>query len=563
MLLVGVISVAIIFAVTFYFIFCKRNSTIRQGTVVEVILRGSVQELPTSNVLRGLFFSDDPNLWQLGEAFDYASRDERVVGAYVEIHPLLGWSWAQIEELRDQIHSFRESGKPVHALLAVDMAQESELYLASAANSITLNPDAGLLVNGLLAETTFYKKTLHKLGIKPEFIQFKEYKSPEVYSREEASPAIREMVESIVGDLESRWVSTLVRERNLSKTRLRQVMSTGIVPADLALDERLVDLLGYKDGVEEKLSGGKMDEYRGMKVGEYWQAARAKFAFRSQHKVALVGGQGMIITGSSQPVVEMMGGTTLAAYLREIREEEGLKGVIFWVNSPGGSAVGSDMIWHEVELLEKADKPVVVLMSSVAGSGGYYISMGASRIVSQPSTITGSIGVIFGKLDLTGLYDWLGMSVDQVKLSPNADILSPFSPLTHDQRKRITTWMERIYDSFVHKVAQGRGMSGEEVELKARGRIYTGAQAKALGLVDDLGGLSVAISRIKEALHLGKDEHIELILYPRPKTLLETLISGDLFPFTQASSLTSWLENQIRWLETSSSWLLMPEVSIR
>jgi protease-4 len=220
------------------------------------------------------------------------------------------------------------------------------------------------------------------------------------------------------------------------------------------------------------------------------------------------------------------------------------------------------MIWKEVALLEEADKPVVVAMSGVAGSGGYYISMAARTIISQPSTITGSIGVIFGKFDMEGLYEWLGISVDEVKTSPNADIFSINASLNDEQRQSVESWMEDIYGNFVGKAADGRQMAYEELEPQARGRIYTGVQAKELGLVDELGGLQTAIDHMKEALELEEDEEIELVLYPRPKSFWEQLTSGGLIQVRQEPSINQWLQKQFPLLSRPGPWILMPEANI-
>lgn len=560
-LLIGVILLAILAGTGFYYIF-RKPIEVRKGSVVEIVLQGSVQELPSANPLHQVFGSG-LNLWELGRALQVAAKDDRVTGVYLEIHPLL-LRWGQVEELRDYLHQFQRSGKPIHALLAVDLLEEDELYLASAADSITLNPDAGLLVNGLRAEVTFFKKTLEKLGIQPDFLQFKEYKSPELYTRRKLSPEIRGMLESILEDIQKRFVTTVVRERNMEEARLQELITRGMASAPVALEEGLVDALGYKDQLEQKfMSSSEGDKkYRPLSVSRYLKAVKGKLRSRAKHQVALIGGVGSIMAGESDPLEQTMGGTTMASHLRDIRKDERIKGVIFRVDSPGGSAVGSDVVWREITLLEKANKPVVVSMSGVAGSGGYYISMGARRIISQPSTLTGSIGVIFGKFNVRGLYDWLGMSVDQVKLSPNADIFSAFTSLTPEQKKQVESWMSTIYERFVRKAAEGRNMTYEQFEPKAHGRIYTGAQAKALGLVDDLGGLQVAVEQVKQALQLEEKDEIELVLFPKPKSFWELLRSGEFLGVNQSSSLAEWLEREVRVLGTPAPWLLMPEIRI-
>ncbi len=564
-LVLTVIAILIFLAIAlgtgFYLLF-PGPSHIEESTVVEVVLEGVLREFPPESALTQIFEGDGLNLWNLKRAFEYAARDDRVSAFYLEIHPL-GLSWAQIEELRSYIKTFRDSGKPVHVLLAVDMIREIELYLASAADSITANPDAGTLINGLLAEVTFFKHTMDKLRIRPQFIQFKEYKSAQSFTRDRMSSPIREMYTSILTDLEGRFVSTVALDRQIQEATIRQAMQTGVAPVQKALEQNLLDTLGHRADVEQRFMEGseESEEYRGVDVTNYLASVEDEYGSSWSHRVAILGGVGMITSGRSSDYSEIMGGTTIASHLRKIRKDETIDGVIFRVNSPGGSAVGSDMVWKEVQLLEEAGKPVIVSMSGVAGSGGYYISMGARHIISQPSTITGSIGVIFGTFDMKDFYQWLGMTVDQVKLSPNADILSPFHSLTRQQREEVESWMEAIYETFVGKAAQGRSQEQEELERKARGRIYTGTQAKEIGLVDELGGLQTAIDQMKKTLGITPEEEMELVLYPEPKTFWESVASGDLLRGTPPT-LAEWLSKEIQFLATPAPWLLMPEPNI-
>jgi protease-4 len=560
--IVGILLLSIVLG-TGYLLIWGQDMPIPENTILEVVLTGSVFELPPENPLAQMFGPGTPSLWELGKALRYAAQDDRVSGVYLEVHPLL-LSWAQIEELRDSLHSFRTSGKPIHAFLALDMVRDPELYLACAADSITLNPGATLLVNGLLAEVTFYKGTMEKLGVKPEFMQFKEYKSAESYTRESMTPEIRGMYESILGDIEERFISVVVEERNLDEDTVRSILEAGLTSADQALEENLVDALGYKSQVREELAknGDDSEEYEGLAARYYLDAVEGDYATRSEHKVALVGGLGTITAGNSDPFSQIMGGLTMASRLRRIREDDDIKGIVLRVDSPGGSVVGSDMVWKEVTLLEASGKPVVVTMSGVAGSGGYYISMAASHIISQPSTITGSIGVIFGKFDLEGLYEWLGITIDQVKTSPNADIFSSLTSLTDEQRQMVESWMETIYDTFVQKAADGRSQTYQELEPRARGRIYTGVQAQEIGLVDELGGLPEAMVQMKQILELEENEEIELVLYPPPKSLWNALAAGDFFGMRQRDSLSQWLQEQVPFLSDPAPWLLMPEARI-
>ena len=535
--------------------------SVSSDTVVEVVLGGSLSEAPSDNPIEVLFGTEGVTLYDYWRLFDYASRDDRVRSIYLEIRPL-AFSWAQLEELRDSINHFRRSEKPVHAFLAVDVAGESELYLASAADTITLNPDAALLVNGLVAEVTFYRQALQKLGVEPHFIQFKEYKSPEVYTRRRLSPPVRDMYRDIISDLENRFVQTMVKDRGTTEAGLRALISQGVATSELAKEVGLIDHLGYRADVMQRLQGEEEEKPQRMKAAAYLESAEAQFRVYSRHRVALVTGTGVITSGKSNSFAANLGGSTLAAHLRQIRRRKNLDAVLMRVDSPGGSAVGSDMVWNEVRRLQEAGKPVVISMSGVAGSGGYYIAMGANKIICQPSTITGSIGVIFGKFNLEGLFNLLGMEIDRVKLSPNADLFSPFTPLDDKQRDQVTNWMEAIYDNFVQKAAQGRGLNVEELEAKARGRIYTGSQALEIGLVDELGGYRVALQHLRKEMGLSEDATIELVPYPKRKTVWEALADPDLFKLRQPNFFLGWLQSNWSELTRVVPRTLMPEARI-
>ncbi len=562
-----VLFVIVVAVAIFFYWSLEQPAPIAEGTVLEVVVSGSVPEVPPTNALVQFLQPGMTSLFGLRQAFEYAAKDSRIKAVYIEIQPL-AMSFAEIEELRDQIKEFRKSGKSVHTYLALDVAGEAEMYLASACDSITLNPGTGLLVNGLLAEVSFYKGTLDKLHVKPEFIEFKEYKNPGTYTRTRMTPEYRGMLEGIVRDLEDRFVQTVASERKMSPDRLRQLMAQGIIRDDVALRERLVDKLGYKHEVRDSLrfaTDGKKKTYKGINAEKYREAAEGKYGVTSGSKIAYVAAQGVITSGASEEFSGIVGGNSVTTLLRRLREDKSIKGVILRVNSPGGSVVGSEMIWDEVRMLEKEGKPVVVSMSGVAASGGYYISMNARRIVSQPSTITGSIGVIFGKFDLSGLFTWIGMDIEKVKIFPNADIFSLTDSLSPEQRKQLETWMAGVYDTFVSKAAKGRGLSYDVMEPKAHGRVYTGTQAKAAGLVDEIGGVASAVEDMKKALKLGKDEKIELVLYPRPKTLWESLSSGDLLPVKspKIGQLKAWVEAEAASLSTPCPWVLAPDIRFK
>ncbi len=535
---------------------------VSQNSVLRMELGGTLSEFPSENPFELLLDPNAPSLYDYWRVLDYAASDRRISGIYLEIQPL-SYSWAQLDELRAILTKFKEeSGKPIHAFLALDMVNESELSLASVADSLTLNPDTMLLINGLMAEVTFYQRTLQKLSIAPQFFQFKEFKSPEVYDRTAMSQPIREMYESLLGDLQKNLIESIAKDRGVSSEKVMELIDNGMTTPQQAVAAGIIDEVGYRTQVFARL-GVREAKTNSISASDYFRSIKSRIDSRARRQVALVDAVGIITSGNSDAFSGILGGSSLAGHLRAVRTSGRFAGVLLRVDSPGGSAVGSDMVWNEVRLLEEAGIPVVVSMSGVAGSGGYYIAMGASKIISQPNTITGSIGVIFGKFDIEGFYNWLGMDVDHVKLGPYADIVSPFTTLDEAQQTQVMTWMQEVYKNFVGKAAEGRGTGFEELEAKAKGRVYTGAQALELGLVDDLGGFDKALEHVRAAIGASPGEAIQLVRYPRPKTLWETLTAdGFVRMASERQNLLKWLETELQTLATPAPRLLMPEARI-
>ncbi len=559
-LLICVLAVA---ALVGLFWFVGRPPSVASNSILEIKVGGQMPEVASENPITQLLQPDQLTVYDCWRALDFAARDNRIDGVYLEIAPL-GLSMAQIEELREAIGRFRESDKPIHSFLAVDLVGEKELYLASATDSITVNPETSFLINGLSAEVTFYKRTLQKLGIQHEAVQFKEFKSAEVYTRDSISQPVHEMLVSILTDLQDRIVSAVAEDRAIEESVLQETIDAGLTSTEQAVSSHLIDFAGYRGEVLQNLEKATgASTYRGTPVSDYLKSSETRFAVSSNNRVAFVTGVGVITAGEQDSLDEGIGGVSLAKALREIRDNSRYKAVLLRVDSPGGSPVGSDMVWKEVRELEAAGKPVVVSMSGVAGSGGYYISMGAGKIICQPSTITGSIGVIFGKFDIEGLANWLGVDVERVKISPNADMFSAFTSLTEEQKTQVHDLIEQTYRHFVTKAAEGRGSTYDEFEPKAHGRIYTGAQAVEIGLADETGGYDAAIASLKAALNLKESDSIELDRYPKPKTFWESVFGGNLTQARSRASLPAWLKNQLQELQTAGPHLLMPDVEFR
>jgi protease-4 len=342
-------------------------------------------------------------------------------------------------------------------------------------------------------------------------------------------------------------------------------MSHGIFAGPAALEAGLVDHMGYADQVRESLrEHAGTDEYQKLKFDDYLKQVKDT-APEGAPTIAVVFGEGPISasSGGANPFETSANiyGPKVAKAIREAAEDEEVDAIVFRVNSPGGSAVGSDFIWREIERAQEAGKPVVVSMSNVAGSGGYWVAMGADAIVAHPSTITGSIGVVFGKFNVRGLYEWLGASVDSVTLSENADLMSPFHSMDEDQLRAVHGTVQVMYDDFVRKVAEGRGMDFAAVEPLAHGRIWSGQDALGHGLVDALGGLDVAIDLARE--EAGIDGEARVAVYPAKKEWIELLLEGELSIESPELDHAAALEALIEELETPKVRAVMPEFRVR
>ena len=540
---------------------------VRSDSVLELTIAGELSDLPPTSPLAQFTGQGQFSLLEMGQVLRAAAEDERIASIYCRNYPVQS-SWASVEEIRSFMHQFRESGKKIYTYLSLDLVSDKDLYLASAGDEIHLNQDSALMVNGLVAEVSFYSKMMNKLKVRPDVLQFKEYKSPESYTRSGMTPEFRSMYRSLLSDIQQRLKQALSQERGIEPEELDRLMQKGILSSSSALAAGLVTHLGYEDEIRERLKTESSEgepEYRSISASDYLKAVKRRKKRSRPHKVALLGGFGPIMTGRSDETWEnTMGGDTIVSRLRKIRKDKSMKGLLFRVNSPGGSAVGSDKIWREIRLMEEAGKPVVVSMGGVAGSGGYYISMGARKIVAQPSTVTGSIGVIFMKFNLSGLFDqWLGITVDRVKLAENADILSPTTSLNSSQRDEVEEWMNHIYTTFVEKAAEGRHLTVEELERQAGGRIFTGQQARQRRLIDAVGGLNTALDLLKQELNIPAEEEVELVLYPKPKSLWESLLEGDWAQVSRrGQTLEALLEERLSEVTHPAPWLIVPELRI-
>jgi len=454
-----------------------------------------------------------------------AAADSRIKAIVLEPRGLqIGW--AKLAELRGDIQNFKKSGKPVYAYLKG--AGTKEYYLATAADHIYMSPEDELDVKGLRAELMFVKGTLDKLGVEMEFEHVGKYKdAPDMFTKTGSSPETREVINQVLDQFYGDLINTIAQGRKKDAAAVRTLIDNGPFVGKEALNGGLIDALLYEDEVYDKL---KQD----LKLGELDKIAEHNYARAMPDadadgaaKIALIVGEGDITRGSTND--SGTNGITTAGMirrLRQVRDDASIKGVILRIDSPGGDGIASDDILHEAKLLSQK-KPMVISMSDLAASGGYFIAMTGDPVVAYPNTETGSIGVFFGKLNLRGLYDKIGMKKEIMKRGHFADIDTEYAPLDDEQRAKLRTEIEIFYRGFVQRVATGRKRKYDEIEPLAQGRVWTGAQAKQNGLVDELGGIDRAIDMVREKAKISSATKVALVAYPPRRSVLQILLDRD------------------------------------
>lgn len=462
----------------------------------------------------------------LYRAFHAARDDSGVAGVALYIRDT-GFGLAKAQEFRRQLTALADAGKFVECYFeTVGEGSNGTLayFLATACQRIHLAPTGTVNLLGLYADSLFFRGTFDKLKIEPEFLAVGEYKSAgEQFTRSDHSPAAREAIEALVDGEYRQIVAAIAAARGLAPEVVEGLVDTAPHSADEALAAGLVDSLLYPDqfrDLVEELAGA---EPRLVPVQGF--GPQGPIAGR---RLAVVIAEGTIVRGSGgvEPWSDelFVGSDDLAELLRRLAEDSRVPAVVLRVDSPGGSALASDLILRELELLAE-EKPVVVSMSDVAASGGYYIAAKAEKIVAEPGTLTGSIGVVLGRFATAGLErEHLGITRDSIARGENAGIWRSPEPLTPPQEAEIRSEMARVYDVFVGHVADGRGMERAAVERVAEGRVWLGEDALRLGLVDELGGLDRAIELAKEAAGLAADEPLRVGFYPEPKGWLELFL---------------------------------------
>ena len=502
---------------------------IEADSVLTMRLSGRIPEHIDGFSIQMLRSGPPPTVLELRNVFEKAAEDDRIRALTLDLRGL-GAGWAKAQEIRWGIEKFKQAGRPVFAFLTT--GSTIDYLVASAADEVYMSPEGMLDVKGLRIEASFYTETLAKLGIEAELHRVGKYKSAvEPYVRTSMSAEYLEVWNSILDDVYSRFLTTVGVARGKSEEEMRQIVETGPFLPRQALDAGLIDGLKYRDELEDHIKETlELDELRQVKYSEYRNTLSDSVGFGAENQVAVVYAVGEILSGKGQTDpftgLTILGSDSFSATLRKLREDDDIKAVILRINSPGGDAVASDQIWREVNLLRE-EKPLVVSFSDVAASGGYYIAMAGAPVLAYPGTYTGSIGVFYGKINLRGLYEKIGLKKEVIKRGRFADIYSDYRSLNDDERAKLRGDIEIFYKGFVDKVAESREREWAEIDEVAQGRVWMGSQAEQQGLVDELGGFDRAIELVREAAGIEADEEIQLVPYPAPKNLFEALFDAD------------------------------------
>ncbi|MCK4361479.1 MAG: signal peptide peptidase SppA [Bacteroidales bacterium] len=507
---------------------------VHENTVLHIKLNNPIPERTSKNPFENINFltlklHDVPGLNDILKNLKKAEIDKNIKGIYLDLSNVPS-GIATIEEVRNALLEFKKTGKFI--ICYGEFYSQSAYYLATAADKIYLNPEGMLLFKGLNAQLMFLKGTLDKLDIEAQIIRHGKYKSAaEPFMFDKMSKANKEQMQEFVNSIWNNIITAISESRNIDLYNLNLIADNlDLQNAYDALKYNFVDKLMYKDELlaelRTKLGIGENDKISSMTLLKYTHAqGKAVKKKRSKNKIAIVYANGEIVMGKGDE--HTIGSECISKAIRKARLDNNVKAIVFRVNSPGGDALASDIIWREV-VLAKKEKPVIVSMGNVAASGGYWISCAADKIIADPTTITGSIGV-FGIIpNFKNFFkDKLGITFDNVKTNKNADFIPVVRPLTSYQKSVIQNEVERIYQTFLEHVSKGRNLTIAQVDSIGQGRIWSGVDAKRIGLIDDLGGLEKAVDLAAEMAELTEYRTIELpIIKDLFQQLFEDLISG-------------------------------------
>jgi len=560
--LTGIILVGLFLFIAIFALARMREKppVIADGSTLVLDLEGEIPErAPVEFPIPFLQRHTPPTVADVWGTLRKAAADNRIRAIIFEPRDL-SIGWGKLEEIRADLENFRKSGKPIYAFLKTPSARE--YYLATAASRVYMESEDELNLKGMRFELMYFKKTLDKLGVQVEIEHAGKYKDfGDMFTRTSMTPETKEVLNSIIDDLYGNLIKRVAEARKRGADEIRATIDQGPFLSPQAREKGLIDGLLYEDQVfdevKRKLNSGDLKK---VSFRDYLKVPAPAAGLDGKQQIALVTGEGGISrgdNGSDFSGDSGIGSEEFVKLLRRVGADGDIKGVIVRVDSPGGEVFASDAIWREMNLLSKK-KAMVISMSDTAASGGYYIAMTGDPVVAYPGTFTGSIGVVFGKANLHGLYDKLGVNKELLSRGRFADIDSDYQPLSPAGRDKLRSAMDDNYRSFVTKVAEARRRKFDQIEPLAQGRVWLGSQAKANGLIDELGGLDRALDLVKAKAKIPRSERVTLVTYP-PKRSVFDILFGQSAESAMESRLGGLLKGwQLRLWAKGGMMRLMP-----
>jgi protease-4 len=505
----------------------KENSILKLDLNRPIVENASTEEdNPFATIPNPFFESTEKiGLIQILSALERARIDTNVKGIYLDVSfPMAGY--AKLTEIRNALEKFKRSGKFIYAY--ANSYSEKGYYIASVADEAYLNPSGLLDFNGISVQYMFYKKAFDKLEIEPLVFRVGQYKSAvEPFIRENMSPENKMQTQSFISSINREVFSKISLSKKIPASKLNQIADSLLAMNPVNAEKLGMIKLGYWDQFESLLKSAvkikAKNELTFIKLADYLKAKNPIKAVEGTDKIGVLVAEGEIV--GSKGGDENIGSDDFVKELRKLRDNKSIKAIVLRIDSPGGSSLASDEMWREIELAKKV-KPIVASMSDYAASGGYYMAMGTNTIVAQPTTVTGSIGIFAQWLNIDRfLSNKIGITQDYVNTHANSNFMNSLGELTEFQKSVIQNMVNQGYETFTSKAASGRKMSIEKLKSLAGGRVWTGIQAKEIGLVDELGGLDVAIEIAAKKVKL-KPGAYKVVVYPKAKSFLDQLISS-------------------------------------
>lgn len=525
-------AICFAYIIVFLIVLIAHKGSVPGKTILEANFeKQMVEEIPDSPVAQAML-TDRATVRDVVDALDRGASDDRVKGLVARIgaSPM---GMAQVQELREAVMRFR-----AHKKFAIAFSEtfgevgpgNGAYYLATAFDQIYLQPSGDIGLTGFLLESPFIKGTLEKLGTRFHGDHRYEYKAAlNFFTESKYTPPHKEEMTAVMNSWFGQLKDGVCQARGIPADQFQSLVDKAPYLGKEGVAAKLVDGLAYRDEVYDQAKKKAGDGAEFLYLDKYLD--RAGRPHKKGKTIALIFGNGGVQRGKSDfnPVDGnfTMGSETVAGAFRAASEDKDVKAILFRVDSPGGSYVASDTIWREVARARKAGKPVVVSMGDLAGSGGYFVAMDADKIVAQPGTITASIGVLGGKILSSGFWNKVGVSWDEVHEGANATIYTGTHDYSPTEWKRFEDWLDRVYVDFTGKVADGRKLPKERVLEIAKGRIWSGEDAKKLGLIDELGGYDTALKLAKQAANIPESEEVKIVVFPHKKTLLETILNRE------------------------------------